>query len=80
MNLAFQQEPASLGDPSIAADAKKYVARAIDRLGGDDQHEGLAEQYAARKLALTGRIELYKWLASAEGAKLIRTRATPAIG
>ena len=52
LKFAFQQDPTSLADPSIAGDAKSYLARTIDRLGGNVKVEGLVQQYAARKRVL----------------------------
>jgi hypothetical protein len=73
LKFAFQQNSATLATPPLDADAKEYLARAIARLGGGGggdtggATEGLVKQLNARKAELTGRVDLYHWLADALG-------------
>ncbi len=64
---AFGQDQKELADPAVASEAKAYIARLIGRLNGEGDKKGLLQQYGARREELNHRIELYHWLAGAEG-------------
>jgi hypothetical protein len=64
LKFSFHQNPAALAADQQAAE---YVRRTIERLGGQPSVEGLIQQYRARSDLLQSRIDLYRWLADAEG-------------
>lgn len=64
LKYAFTATPDQLGQYE---EAKAYLARALQRLGGDAGREGLSQQLAARKNELERRVGLYEWLADHVG-------------
>ena len=71
--FAFRQRPADLASPDLAPIATDVCRRAIDALAGppeaNDQGTagGLIGDVTARLAALGQRVDLYRWLATAEG-------------
>jgi ABC-type lipoprotein release transport system permease subunit len=69
LEYAFKQEPVELATPELARDAHAMCLRAIETLDGSAEKRttGLIQQYTARLQQLHDRIDLYHWLANAEG-------------
>ena len=67
LKYLLRQAPAELAGDEHRDMAQGYLQRAIARLGGDPNVEGLLQQYRARKEELNQRIALYQWLADATG-------------
>lgn len=68
LRFAVERRPEELREPDKNELARRYIRRAIVRLGGEPQAQaGLVQQYAERQGELTRRIELYEWLAGALG-------------
>jgi hypothetical protein len=67
LKYAFQQTPDELSTPELKDGAQEYLGRAIARLGGARNAEGLIQQDQARRTELNQRIELYHWLADSLG-------------
>jgi hypothetical protein len=66
LKYSFQQRPGQLTGEALD-DARTYVRRTLDRLGGAEGEEGLIRQFANRRRELEQRIGLYEWLAGAIG-------------
>jgi hypothetical protein len=65
---AFKQRPRDLANPDLAEDARATFRRAIERLNGSpDGTPGLIQNLRAREKVLRDRVDLYHWLAKAEG-------------
>jgi ABC-type lipoprotein release transport system permease subunit len=67
LKAGFQSQPSLLATPDVIDTARDFLTRAIARLGGQADHQGLLQQYQSRESELTQRIDLYHWLADAEG-------------
>jgi ABC-type lipoprotein release transport system permease subunit len=69
LEYAFKQNPADLKLPELAPEAKQICQQCIDTLGGrpDQPDEGLVQDCIHRREQLEDRIDLYHWLANAEG-------------
>jgi hypothetical protein len=76
LKYAFSRKPGELTAADLNDQAKQYMTRVIERLGGaasgghDQQAEGLIRQLQARRQQLQDRIDLYHWLAGRIGRKL----------
>jgi ABC-type lipoprotein release transport system permease subunit len=69
LQFAFGERPADLSDPQIADDAKSTCRNCLASLNGsaDGKTQGLIQDYDDRAKELQQRIDLYHWLANAEG-------------
>jgi len=65
IKFAFQSRPADL--KKYDADARRLVARVIERLDGSANARGLLQQLGERKAQLQRRIDLFDWLADRIG-------------
>ena len=65
IKYAYQAAPQTLSQ--YGDDARAYLQRTLERLGGNAAGAGLSQQLAARKGDLNRRIELYEWLAGRIG-------------
>jgi hypothetical protein len=70
--FAFKEQPSDLASAEIAADARATCQRVIGDLNGsaDGKQQGLIQDYQDRADELHQRIDLYHWLAEAEGRSL----------
>ncbi len=69
LEFAFRQNPADLTTAELSDEAKSVCQQCVESLGGtpDDPDQGLVAQYTQRREQLEDRIDLYHWLANAEG-------------
>ena len=69
LEFAFRQEPADLATNELKDEARSVCQQCVESLGGtiDDPDQGLVAQYTQRREQLEDRIDLYHWLANAEG-------------
>lgn len=67
LEFAFKQTPADLASPQLVDEAKSVCRQGIETLAGSEDKEGLIQSYKQRREQLQDRIDLYHWLANAEG-------------
>ncbi len=69
LDFAFRQNPADLASPELATEAKLVCQQAVEALAGSEekQSEGLIQNIRQRHELLQDRVDLYHWLANAEG-------------
>ena len=69
LEFAFKQNPADLITPELSTEATSVIRQAIEALGGSPKTygNGLVQDFALRREQLQDRIDLYHWLANAEG-------------
>jgi ABC-type lipoprotein release transport system permease subunit len=69
LEFAFKENPGDLQTPALAAEAKSVCQRCIDALGGvaEKHRDGLVQDYIQRRELLQDRVDVYHWLADAEG-------------
>ena len=69
LEFAFKQNPAALTTPELATETSAVCRQCIDDLGGsiETHRDGLVQDLVQRRELLEDRVDLYHWLANAEG-------------
>jgi hypothetical protein len=69
LEYAFKEQPGELASPDLIGPAREMCDRVIETLNGSahKRTSGLIQDYTARLRQLQDRVDLYHWLANAEG-------------
>ncbi len=69
LEYAFKQNPGDLATPELIDEARSICRQGIETLGGSTEKgiDGLVQNYTERREQLQDRVDLYHWLANAEG-------------
>jgi ABC-type lipoprotein release transport system permease subunit len=69
LEFAFKEKPSDLVNAELSTEARSVCQQCIETLGGtsNQANEGLVQNYTQRREELEDRVDLYHWLANAEG-------------
>jgi ABC-type lipoprotein release transport system permease subunit len=69
LEFSFKEKPADLTSPELATEAGSVCRQCIETLGGSSEHPdaGIVQDSIQRRERLEDRVDLYHWLANAEG-------------